>query len=165
MGAISWEDWARLLAIIVSAVALVWGVWSYVAKVRLDHYTEFDKIYSDIVKLRITHTHLAIPPDSPSRDVKGMDECERRENELRYDAYALLIWNFIETFHDRGLKNRRLRETWMPIMEGEGKRHAKWLALNNDKFKSSFLKWANRTLLGVDEFEDDKGSPRSGAPI
>lgn len=164
-GAISIEDWARLITLFVSAGALVWGVWSYVEKLRLDHYTEIDRIYADIVKLRITYTHLANPPDSLPRDVKSMDE-----KELRYDAYAFLIWNFIETIHDRCTKGGKLRkalklvrrpegkllETWKPIMREEGNRHAKWLSSNKGKFKDCFLEWAK-------DFVDDNGNAQSTA--
>jgi hypothetical protein len=158
MGEVTIKDLAQLVALFVSAGALVWAVWSYIAKSRLDHYTEIDRQYADIVKLRITYTELANPPDTLSTDLKTMGE-----RDLRYDAYALLIWNFIETIHDRFKGDTILLETWQPILDLEGQRHAAWLSQNENKFKKDFLKWAHKKVEGLNKFIDGNGHPPSGA--
>jgi hypothetical protein len=143
MGEISLKDLAQLIALLVSAGALVWAVWSFRTTARLNHYTEIDRQYAEIVKLRIAHTHLANPPLNPSRDAQ-----KKSDKELQYEAYALLIWNFIETIHDRCKNDSRLLETWWPILKEEGKLHVKWLSLNEKKFKGRFIEWARENMDG-----------------
>jgi hypothetical protein len=156
------KDFAQIIGPIVAAGALVLALWSYRQRLRLDHYTEIDKIYADLVKLRITHTGLAIPRPNPPVDVKQWSP-----EDHQYDAYALLMWNFIETiydrFYDRRIKDKRLLRTWQPILKLEGNLHSKWLSKNLDKFKPDFRKWACLTMPEVGKVIDEDGNPRPTA--
>ena len=106
---------------------------------------------------------LALPSQeavakAPSGALPSRDKMSREQ--LQYDAYALLIWNFIETIYDR-CKEPNLIETWKPILDAEGDLHAKWFSLNLDKFKLDFRKWASRKIRGVSQFVDPSGHARS----
>ena len=108
---------AQVAAALIAASTLFWGVCIYTKSSRLEHYTELDRLYFDIVALRMAHPHLG-DPDL----IRRLNLEQRTERALRYDSYALLIWNFIETIFDR-CKQRDLLETWKPILDHEGELH------------------------------------------
>ncbi len=57
---------------------------------QLTHYAELDRLYFDLLRLAVQHPHLR-NPDSID------DPVQKRQ----YDAYAYMVWNFIETVIDR----------------------------------------------------------------
>ena len=150
-------QYASLGASIATILTLIWAVLSFQRSARLRHYTELDRLYFDIVALRIAHIHLSCPPrvDLP-------DRAKMTREQLQFDAYALLIWNFIETIYDR-CKEADLLETWKPILDAEGDLHAKWFSLNLKKFKPKFRRWASAEIRGVGEFVDPDGHLRATA--
>ena len=114
----------------------------------LVHYAELDRLYFDLLKLAVEHPYLRNPGD-----IKGS------EQRSRYEAYAYMAWNFIETVIDRldaqtawssadGPQGRnqanqddlKLESTWQAAIIQEVEIHAAWLrtAGNIDKFKRGF---------------------------
>jgi hypothetical protein len=89
-------------------------------------------MYFDILKLGIEKPYLRDPT------LIATDQ-ERRS----YDAYAFIVWNFIETIHDRCKKSHDLMSTWMPVVKAEHKIHGEWFgnAENAPKFKVAFSRW------------------------
>lgn len=158
MGETGIKDVAQIVGPFLAAGALIWAVWSYRAKLRLDHYTEIDRIYADLVKLRITQPGLADLPRQNAED--GLSPEAAGDNASRYDAYAFLIWNFIETIHDRCKSDGKLLETWQPILDAEGKLHAEWLSRNLHLFKPGFRQWASHRIGGVSGFVGEDGEAR-----
>ncbi len=93
-------------------------------------YTELDRFYADILKLAIQHPFLRVPiecdhdckciqkPYDPFPDYvdfelpqtfKSLGELEAfakvesflpHHRQAQYDAYAFMVWNFLETIHD-----------------------------------------------------------------
>ena len=62
------------------------------------------------------------------------------EDELiKYEIYAFLTWNFIETIFDKS--DKTLLETWIPAIKLESSLHSKWIhePENKSKYKASFL--------------------------
>lgn len=57
---------------------------------QLIHYAELDRLYFDLLQLAVQHPHL--------RNPDGIDDQAKRQ---QYDAYAYMVWNFIETVIDR----------------------------------------------------------------
>ena len=66
----------------------------------------------------------------------------------QYGAYAFMVWNFVETIFDRsqGWSNRRLRETWYPIIASENALHREWFDLpdNRRRFKQRFVRFIEK---------------------
>ena len=105
-------------------------------------YAQLDGIYLEIQKLIIEHPHLGNPEALLNR--------AEPVQVTQYDAFAFIVWNFIESIHDltgkRGDsprehgKTEMLIETWQSIIDYEGARHAEWFlrAENRHKFKESF---------------------------
>jgi hypothetical protein len=125
--------WAGILGPFLAVAALVWSVRTFRKELRFGHYTELDRLYLDIVALRIT-AKIGVPVDGKFE--KGTDE----------HHYALVVWNFIEAIHDRCNADEQLMETWLPVIKAEGAVYASWLAENPSYFKESFRKWAGKTI-------------------
>ncbi len=59
----------------------------------LAHYGELDRLYFDLTSMSVEHPHLRQP------------NLRNEGNSARYDAYAYMAWNFIETLADRLFKD------------------------------------------------------------
>jgi hypothetical protein len=71
------------------------------------------------------------------------------EEAIQYDAYALMVWNFLETIYDYCRADQQLMNTWRPILEFESRRHADWFSRseNQSKFKPEFRGYLERSGL------------------
>lgn len=75
--------------------------------------------------------------DRGGLDLDAADDCT-----ARYNLYAFIVWNFLETIDDRCGKKRtcRLRTTWDPIFMQDGRLHLAWFMRqeNRTSFKKEF---------------------------
>src|SRR5215475_12603094 len=69
---------------------LFYTIWSFRTTLRDSYYAELDRVYFDLLKLALERPYLIEFPKSP-------DPEKARE----YDAYAYMVWNFVETVFDR----------------------------------------------------------------
>ena len=151
-------DIADSLAAIIAILAFLLGVRRFSktisdgteairqgnAALQSNHYSELDHFYADILKIGIEKPHLRSPkpiasdeeamfgdyrPYAPEKDDDGtMAE--------QYDAYAFLVWNFLETIHDRCHEDESLRGTWKPVIAAENRIHRGWfLAEMRNEYK------------------------------
>ena len=132
--------WAKAAVIADAAAALgivftlFYSVWSFRTTLRDSYYAELDRVYFDLLRIGLERPDLLDFPASPNPS-------KARE----YDAYAFMVWNFVETVFDRcqGWSKRRLRETWYPVIAEENARHRDWFNLpqNRRKFKEPFCRF------------------------
>src|SRR5215469_15362436 len=125
--------WIEVQAIAEAAAALgivftlFYSVWSFTTAIRDGYYAELDRVYFELLKIALERPYLLDFPTSP-------DPNKQRE----YDAYAFMVWNFVETVFDRcqGWGRKRLRETWYPVITAENALHRQWFELpaNRSKF-------------------------------
>jgi hypothetical protein len=95
-------------------------------------YAQLDRTYLDVLKMVIDKPHLA------------HGERQRTENEkIEYNAFAFIMWNFIESIYDFCDKDPALAETWHCILETEAETHADWFnrSPNRRKFKDRFCNY------------------------
>ncbi len=129
---------AEVIAEVVAAVGVVftlfYSLWSFRTTLRDGYYAELDRVYFELLKIGLEHPELVDFPRAPHPG-------KARE----YDAYAFMVWNFVETVFDRcqGWSKRRLRETWYPVIAAENARHRDWFNLpeNRLKFKDHFCRF------------------------
>lgn len=125
---------AQALGSIGIILTLCYSAWTFATTLREGYYAELDRVYFDLLKIGLERPHL-LAPAPPADPAQGKE----------YDAYAFMVWNFIETVVDRceGAANRQLRETWYPIIETENKIHRAWFDLpeNRRKFKERFCRF------------------------
>lgn len=80
----------------------------------------------------LTTATLGLPENSAdwtSADVEKYYLFERAMTDYRekeYDAYAFMVWNFLETIHDRCEEHADLLNTWAPIVAAENDFHRGW---------------------------------------
>jgi hypothetical protein len=129
---------AQAIAEVAGGIGIVftlfYSVWSFRTTLRDSYYAELDRVYFDLLRIGLEHPDLLDFPRSPNPSLA-------RE----YDAYAFMVWNFVETVFDRcqGWSKRRLRETWYPVIGEETTRHRAWFDLpqNRRKFKEPFCRF------------------------
>ena len=114
-------------------------MWSFTTTLRDAYYAELDRVYFELLKIGLERPELLTYPTSPAS--ASPDPAKARE----YDAYAFMVWNFVETIFDRcqGWSKRRLRETWYPIIAAENALHRQWFELpeNRRRFKQRFVRF------------------------
>jgi hypothetical protein len=112
-------------------LTLFYSAWSFRTTLRESYYAELDRVYFELLRIGLERPYLrsALPPLDPAKASE-------------YDAYAFMVWNFLETVVDRcdSSSNASLRETWFPIVATEGALHRAWFDLpeNQGKFKERF---------------------------
>jgi len=104
-------------------------------------YSELDGMYSKLLQIAmedpilrspkpITDDDEALKRDyDPYPDYPTSTDHEKNEKfirTLRYDAYAYMVWNFLETIHDRCEQYPELRDTWATIVDAENQLHRGW---------------------------------------
>lgn len=96
---------------------------------REKFYAQLDATYLKILHMIVVNPKLAEP-----------DLAQSREEEIQYNAFAFIMWNFIESIHDFCLDDPALRETWYCILECESAAHSAWFDRkeNRRKFKKTF---------------------------
>jgi hypothetical protein len=131
-------------AVIVAILAIRNASHSFKRQLQNINYTEIDRIYFELQSLKLTCWSDA-----------HRDELSRKAFN---DTYSLLLWNFIESIHDRcedvgKVKgDKQLFETWKPIIEYEGNRNKDWFFRdgNAEKFKPCFRKWVEKRFSMTD---------------
>ena len=123
------ESIAQGIASILALFALIYSVVTFRKTIRASHYAELDRMYFDILRIGIEKPYLRIPEVNRPKD-----------QEAEYDAYAYMVWNFLESVHDRCLADRELCSTWYPAIDVENRLHSEWFhdPKNHHKFKPHF---------------------------
>lgn len=113
---------------LTTLLTLVYFLWSFKRTLADTYYSALDTMYFDLLKIAMERPYLAHP--------SSLKEEHLRE----YDAYAFMVWNFVETIYDRCGKNKKLCDTWYPVIDTECARHRSWFERpeNRGKFKGPF---------------------------
>ena len=151
---VAYATWALALFTFVLAVGIPVTIWeSSIRSLEQEQdqfYAQLDDTYLEIQKLIIDHPHLG----DPSVLLKNSEATP--EHLTQYDAFAFIVWNFIESIYDfthKGhdspqgrRKTEMLTQSWQCIVDYEGARHAQWFARpeNQQKFKKPFRDYVAR---------------------
>jgi len=134
----SWDALTALatIALTIVTAVLAYGVPMELRRARRDErflfYAQLDRTYFEIQKLLIERPYLENRPDRKRSETQ----------EEEYNAFAFIVWNFLESIFDYGEQDRVLLETWSCIFEYEGLQHLDWFrrGINSHKFKERFRK-------------------------
>jgi hypothetical protein len=140
----SWEAVTALATIVLTAATavLAYGVPKELKRARRDErylfYAQLDRTYFEIQKLLMQKPYLSNRPD--------LKRTKAEEHE--YDAFAFIVWNFLESIFDYSEKDDFLLETWGCIFKYEARRHLEWFRRdeNHEKFKERFRKYVCREI-------------------
>jgi hypothetical protein len=112
--------WAAQVAQGVGTLVALFAIWATLhtanKQSELDRYRHIDELYLQLQMVMMQDRRLG----SPAAHMAD------REFAAKYDLYAFMVWNFLETIYDRCRGNRELCDTWQPILEYEGTMHADW---------------------------------------
>jgi hypothetical protein len=115
-------------------LTLFYSAWSFRTTLREGYYAELDRVYFELLKIGLERPYLRASP--PPADPAWASE---------YEAYAFMVWNFLETVVDRcdATSNPSLAETWFPIVATESALHRTWFEApeNRRKFKERFCRF------------------------
>ncbi|WP_125461591.1 MULTISPECIES: hypothetical protein [Rhodomicrobium] len=127
-------DVFTIVTILISAISVRNALRQRSEQVKYEHYSELDRFYADILTLAIHAPFLRTP-----RRIASDSEALRYEyapysgaagtqdtQQTQYDAYAYMLWNFLETIHDRCATNPELKQTWCPVIAAENRIHRGW---------------------------------------
>ncbi len=128
---------AALISSLLAGTALLYSMFAYTRNLKVSHYNELDRIYQSLLTLAFHSTYLTQP-----------ETITTKEQQEKYDIYAFMVWNFLESIYDKCLKDEHLRDTWVPIIEVEGILHNKWFKReeNMPKFKPQFSNFIEKLL-------------------
>jgi hypothetical protein len=120
------------LGTVVLALGIPYAIKSAGRDERDTFYATLDRTYLEIQRLIIEHPHLSQP------DPAGKSPAQLTQ----YDAFAFIVWNFIEAIYDYSKKEKFLAETWGCILRYEASVHSAWFRKteNLKKFKPAFVK-------------------------
>lgn len=138
-----WTAISSIMGVIATTLAifaLIYSMRTYRKTMQIVHYGEIDKMYFEILKEALAKPHLV------RKNIERSDE-----QEVEYDIYAFIIWNFLESIYDRCMLDHDLQKTWFPIIEAERKIHLSWIqeSENRAKFKAEFLSFIEKGKLEV----------------
>lgn len=122
----------QVAAALLATSALIYSVRTYWWSLHVLHYNEIDKLYCDILKLAIASPHLRNPA-----------AIRTEEQKVQYEAYANLVWNFVESVYDRAHKDAAMLATWRSAIEFENRIHRDWFDRPelDYLYKGEFRKW------------------------
>lgn len=138
----TWMDqvtWAAQLAqgigTPIALVAILFSLMTFRRQSRSEGYAKLDEMYFQLQAIGLGDPSLTKP--EAFRGQAGYSD--------KYDLYAFMMWNFLETMHDRCGNDETLWKTWMPILQHEALVHQKWFcaAENYKRFKMGFRKFVN----------------------
>ncbi len=120
---------AQSFASIMAIIALLYSMSTYRKSLQVSHYTELDTMYFNLLKAVVDKPHLNNPK-----------AIRTEEQEIEYDSYAFMVWNFLEAIYDRCECHAHLCSTWYPVIDTEHQKHRMWFAHpdNKNKFKDAF---------------------------
>jgi hypothetical protein len=145
---VAYATWALALFTFVLAVGIPVTILDSSHRFREQQkdqfYAQLDGTYGEIQKLVIAYPHLG----SPALLFKNSES--KPERLTQYDAFAFIVWNFLESIHDftraKDSRSRMLLETWQSIIDYEGPRHLQWFlrSENQRKFKKPFRDYIDK---------------------
>lgn len=111
-------------------------------------YATLDRTYFDIQKAIIEYPHLAA----------SFSVGKTFEQIVQYDAFAFLVWNFLESIFDYAEDDKVLRKTWHCILCYEAAQHGTWFLeqRNACKFKPEFTRFISDHKLIPDSIRCPK---------
>lgn len=129
-----------VIATMMAIFALLYSIRMYQKTMQIVHYGEIDKMYFEILKEALNKPHVI-----------RKDFARSEEQEVEYDIYAFIVWNFLESIYDRCMLDTALQITWFPIIETERTIHLEWIRRpeHRSKFKAEFLSFIDKGKFEV----------------
>ncbi|MDZ4689701.1 hypothetical protein [Terricaulis sp.] len=178
---VSLGDLLTMATVVLGAAAIVLSILQLRSTLRQGsaailsaHYSELDRLYTDLLAYIIERPHLRKlePLKSDDDASQGRYEPFPSDHPARasYDAYAHMVWCFIETLHDRCMDlddpdateeskaKREFRLTWATAIDVEDALHRGWF-LDSEvagqkvrKFRPGFIEFVRARQWKTDDW-------------
>ncbi len=119
--------------VIISVIALAISIFTWYRGHRNSLYDHCDTALNDLVKLSLEYPQFR-DEELCLKALNSDDDLER----LRYDGFAVLVWNYLETLYDK-YGNRLSKTPFHGAMLGLGQRHKHYL-FKDDAYLSYNIK-------------------------
>lgn len=154
---VEYADVIAIFAIFATIALAIFSVMPTITSIaetsRSAHYSELDSIYNHLLELAVEHPFL--------REPEKLENLEPTDERLsQYKTYAFMVWNFLETIHDRCEKDKGLRGTWAPVIAAEFDIHHRWFWKETSPYKTDSAKFC---IEFCDFIWSGFDNPRSGA--
>ncbi len=160
------------LAKITGVVFIVAGGWVWARRfarifkhwgdaVDAAHYSELDRFYAEILRQAIALPHLRMPrrvtdEAALSEDYTpySVDDPDAAIKAVQYDAYAYMVWNFLEAIRDRCAERPKLKATWAPVIGAENAIHRSWFLaqIRNEELRARDAVMSGEPYVASDKF-------------
>lgn len=141
-----------LISILIAFFSLGVSLYIYRLSSIDTSYLDIDNQYAELLKLSLD------TPDfrnyvKTSKFYKYKDDDEFKK---KYNIYAFMCWNLVETIYDQQKDKRgrfHLSETWIPVMFEENRLHYSWFKHNIRLFKREFQQFVIEKLNDIEIIE------------
>ena len=148
------SDAISIISVILALTSVFISFYIYRAS-RVDtSYLDIDKQYSELLKIGLNNPEL--------RDYSKTSVFYKfNESDvfyLKYNIYANMCWNLVETIYDRQRVKKgdfHISETWLPILLEENRLHYTWFKHNLRLFKADFQRFVTGELNDIEIFMGD----------
>jgi ribosomal protein S18 acetylase RimI-like enzyme len=140
-------DWfLKFSPLVLSVVSAIIAILSFKKSSAKAAYIDQDSNYANLLKMAFEH-------NPEFRDVKYINQKFKEGDRAflnKYNIYANLIWNCLETFYDLSTSSsffkhkKAVDETWLPVILEENKIHYTWFKQNQRLFKEEFRRYINK---------------------
>jgi hypothetical protein len=110
--------------VIIAVFSVIPNLRSMAESSRSSNYSELDHMYLQLLAMALEKPFLRTP------------EAVRGVQRQQYETYAFMMWNFLETIHDRCADDPRLRCTWGPVIAAEFLVHQRWFRKETVPYRS-----------------------------
>jgi hypothetical protein len=129
-------------SLLVSGLAAAISFYTFLQLKRQRAYADIDSLYLEVLKIGMQFPRFRDPEYT-----QNYQSCFEKGVELqRYEIYAYISWNIIETIYDK--KEGEFFETWYPAIALENILHRRWFdnPENQAKYKEKFRGYIHNTF-------------------
>jgi hypothetical protein len=132
-----------IIAVILSLVGIAVGLNAERQARASASYTDIDTILKDVLSGAMDNPEFR---DQKKIEVYWIEKEKKEFDYAKYDIYAEMCMNMVETIYDSALDNDKNRVTYAPTTVWEIILHGKWFVddSNKSKFKEKFRKFVKR---------------------
>jgi hypothetical protein len=125
---------------LLALAAIIISIVTFRRQIETEHYKLIDQMYFNIKAIALQEPAFNDPNAARASPALA----------AKYEVYAFMVWNFLETVYDSCEDDRSLRETWQPVLAYEAMLHRDWLNRpeNRGRYKKQFLEFMNRGGFG-----------------
>lgn len=139
-----------VFTIVLSLFAVTVSLYTFRSQKNDTSYGDVDKQYLNLLEIALTDPRLR-SYDATSRFYKLPPDDAFL---ARYNIYAYMCWNLIETIYDRqrdhSSRQFQLSETWVPVIIEENRLHYTWFKHNLRLFKGDFQRFVTTDLNDIE---------------